>query len=291
MSATIRRGTLVSFDSATWTALVMLDGSLSEVAMAVGEWVPAALLAADDQVAVLLFEDTNNEDGVILGPFGAASNLLAVTGTPANGQVPIGNGIGLTLATLTGTANRVTVTNGAGAITLSGPQDLHASATPTLGGLNLGSASGAATGDLALSGNISGANYVSGTWTPALTGSGTAGTFTYTVRTGEYTRVGNMVFVEGRIAISAIGTPPTGNVRISGLPFAVKSGRLYAVGLARPSTFNYTAGALDLTAWFAGGTTLIQIYESYDNAAASEAVPGNIVANLDITFSGWYRIS
>lgn len=131
MSAAIVRGTLVSFDSSTYLALVMLYGSLAEIEMPVGEWVPKTFLAADDDVAVLLFEETNNEDGVILGPFGAASGLLALTGTPTNGQIPIGNGSGFTLATVTGTANRVTVTNGAGTITLSGPQDLATTSSPT----------------------------------------------------------------------------------------------------------------------------------------------------------------
>ncbi len=156
MTPTLRRGTLVSFNSATWKALVMLDGSLAEVEMAVGEWVPGSLLAADDQVAVLEFAGTNPEDGVILGPFGAASGLLALSGTPTNGQVPIGRASdgALVLAALTGTANRVSVTNGAGSIMLSGPQDVHTAAGPTFGSLNLGSASGAATGELALSGAI-----------------------------------------------------------------------------------------------------------------------------------------
>ena len=154
MTTSIRRGTIVSFEPTTYKALVMLDGSLSEVEMAVGEWVPGSLLAADDQVAVLLFADTNQEDGVILGPFGAASGLLALSGTPSNGRVPIGNGTGLTLAALTGTANRVTVANGAGSITLSAPQDLHTTADPTFDSLCLGSASGAASGELELSGAI-----------------------------------------------------------------------------------------------------------------------------------------
>ncbi len=57
--------------------------------------------------------------------------------TPTNGQLLIGNGSGYTLATLTGTTNRVTVTNGSGTITLSGPQDLHSGASPTFTGLKL----------------------------------------------------------------------------------------------------------------------------------------------------------
>lgn len=53
----------------------------------------------------------------------------------ANGKTLIGNGAGFTLATLTGTANQVIVTNGAGTITLSAPQNLHAAATPSFAGL------------------------------------------------------------------------------------------------------------------------------------------------------------
>lgn len=41
--------------------------------------------------------------------------------------------------TLSGTANRVTVTNGAGTITLSGPQDIHTGASPTFVGATLSS--------------------------------------------------------------------------------------------------------------------------------------------------------
>ena len=138
----IQRGTLVSFDAATYKALVMLAGSLGEVELQVGEWVPKSFLAADDEVAVLFLGAlTDYDDAVVLGPFGAAAALLAITGTPTNGQVPIGSTASgaLALATLTGTANQVTVTNGANAITLSAPQNLHSGASPTFTGLTLSS--------------------------------------------------------------------------------------------------------------------------------------------------------
>jgi hypothetical protein len=82
---------------------------------------------------VLMFDDNNNDDGVILGAYGGAPGLLAITGTPTNGQVPIGRTSdgALVLATLTGTANQIIVTNGAAAITLSAPQDLAAASSPT----------------------------------------------------------------------------------------------------------------------------------------------------------------
>ena len=58
----------------------------------------------------------------------------------ANGQLLIGNGSGYTLGNITGTANQVTVTNGAGTITLGLPQDIATTSTPTFGGLTLNGA-------------------------------------------------------------------------------------------------------------------------------------------------------
>ncbi|MGI8419437.1 MAG: MerR family transcriptional regulator, partial [Candidatus Levyibacteriota bacterium] len=51
--------------------------------------------------------------------------------TATNGTLLIGNGSGYSLATLTGTNNQVNVTNGAGSITLSLPQNIDSTATPT----------------------------------------------------------------------------------------------------------------------------------------------------------------
>lgn len=59
--------------------------------------------------------------------------------TAANGEVLIGNGTGFTKAGLTGTTNQVNVTNGSGTITLSTPQNIHTSATPTFSGMLLSS--------------------------------------------------------------------------------------------------------------------------------------------------------
>lgn len=76
---TIHRASLLSFDAATWTAIARLSGSLGAVTLPVGEWLNSDLLAADDQVAVLLFDDTNPNDGLILGPWGG----LGLVGSPA----------------------------------------------------------------------------------------------------------------------------------------------------------------------------------------------------------------
>ena len=55
--------------------------------------------------------------------------------TAANGQLLIGNGTGFSLSNLTGTANQVVVTNSAGGVTLSLPQSIATTSTPTFGGM------------------------------------------------------------------------------------------------------------------------------------------------------------
>jgi hypothetical protein len=55
-------------------------------------------------------------------------------------------------------------------------------------------------------------DYEEGTWTPSV-----GGTATYSIQTGRYTKVGNLVYVSVNLVISSIGTGST--TEISGLPF------------------------------------------------------------------------
>jgi hypothetical protein len=72
---------------------------------------------------------TLTNGGIILGSGTAVVTVLAQA---VNGQLPIGStGGDPILATITGTANQVVVTNAAGSITLSLPQDIHTGASPT----------------------------------------------------------------------------------------------------------------------------------------------------------------
>jgi hypothetical protein len=70
--------------------------------------------------------------------YSGAGGALTATTAPTNGQILIGStGAAPVKATITGTTNRVTVTNGAGTITLSGPQDLATTSSPTFSNLTL----------------------------------------------------------------------------------------------------------------------------------------------------------
>lgn len=70
--------------------------------------------------------------------YSGVGGALTSTTAPTNGQLLIGStGAAPALATLTGTANQITVTGGAGSVTLAAPQNLHAGASPTFTGLTL----------------------------------------------------------------------------------------------------------------------------------------------------------
>lgn len=59
--------------------------------------------------------------------------------------------------------------------------------------------------------------YAAGTWTPALKFGGAAVGMTYSAQSGYYWRMGGLVYVEGLIVLSALGSS-TGAATITGLP-------------------------------------------------------------------------
>lgn len=63
--------------------------------------------------------------------------------------------------------------------------------------------------------------YTDTTWTPTIAGSSTAGTQTYSVQVGTYTRVGNTIFAFYNITLSALDGATAGGLYIGGLPVAV----------------------------------------------------------------------
>lgn len=78
---------------------------------------------------------TLTDGGILLG---SGTGAITALGVATNGQIPIGdNSTDPILATITGTANQIVVTNAAGSITLSLPQDYDTGATPILGGLTV----------------------------------------------------------------------------------------------------------------------------------------------------------
>ena len=108
---------------------------------------------------------------------------------------------GVTGRIITGTANQISIVEGAGG---GGNPTLSLTSTIYVTGLSFGGTT--------LS------NYATGTFTPTITGSTGNPVNTYTVQVGRYTRIGNRVFFSLNVQISAT-SGGTGVTQVSGLPF------------------------------------------------------------------------
>ena len=129
-------------------------------------------------------------------------------------------------------------------------------------------------------------DYEEGTWSPVISGSTTAGSFTYD-RSGFYTKIGNMVHIHAYINVSTVITTPTGNLSITGLPFASLSFRSTAV------MFTDLRGTTGVTVAQGNiATSVIQIWKNSiatTELVASDLSPAN---GLSIVWSlnGSYRV-
>ena len=207
-----------------------------------------------------------------------ATGAVTATAAATNGQLLIGSTSNPPVAaTLTGTANQVVVTNGAGSVTLSTPQNIATSSSPTFVGLTLTglldiSAAGAGQISFPATQNPSaGANvlddYEEGTWTPS-DQSGAALAFVNVV--GNYIKIGRRVQALGQFQypVTANGNVST----IGNLPFALISNANANVGVLCYTTLAIAAYAVGKAA---SGVT-IGIYSNVTANLTNAQVSGSI---------------
>jgi hypothetical protein len=125
-------------------------------------------------------------------------------------------------------------------------------------------------------------DYEEGTWTPTIIGTTTAGTGTYSFQGGQYTKIGNRVFVEGYLSWSA--HTGTGNMRIGGLPFAISNASFYSSGSigdvnAIALTAENTLAILGVTS-----SSSIEMRQFPTGGGTSAAVPIDTQANISFSF-------
>jgi len=129
-------------------------------------------------------------------------------------------------------------------------------------------------------------DYEEGTWTPTVTAnSGTQPTIVYGARYGSYTKIGNLVTIQGYFNLSSVSGTVSGVAQIGGLPFTISSsGSDYSVGnftgnglnFSRPacpgftrisvSSFGFLSSSLDNTGW---GWETVSIFTSTDEVRLS----------------------
>lgn len=143
-----------------------------------------------------------------------------------------------------------------------------------------------AGGGLTFNGDTAAANalddYEEGTFTPAIRGSSTAGTATYSQQNGIYTKIGRMVQFE--IYVNWSGGTGTGNLQISGLPFTSANSNTFSS--ASISYFNNIALA-------ASGNVPLSYVENSSTVLAFLEMPsgGGVNANVAYSAAGGIQIA
>ena len=117
-------------------------------------------------------------------------------------------------------------------------------------------------------------DYEEGTWTPAITQGWTSVSYTNSFQYGRYTKVGNMVTAWFFLRFS--GTSAGNQVFVGGLPFTTPASDNQSAHRGGALTyFNVPVNAAGaITAYVAGGNTVIQFY-AYDDGGASAVSNAN----------------
>ena len=127
-------------------------------------------------------------------------------------------------------------------------------------------------------------DYEEGAWTPTIEGSTTAGSASYTVRNGQYTKVGRLVYFACYVVWSS-GTG-TGSLKITGLPFATGTG---VINCPNAYIENVTLSANYIAiASMSGGVSTINIDQI--PVGGGSALSVNYDATGNIFISGTYNI-
>lgn len=205
------------------------------------------------------------------------------TGSTANGQLLVGNtSSGWTRATITGTANQVVVTNGDGSITLSLPQSIATSSSPTFATPSLTSATlSALTASRQVFSDgskvLTSTPPAMSTWAPDATGNGAMTATADSVYSARYQRNGNFIEFFVGMSFTVGGTPNTtinipapvsGTAHNTNLTFACAGNDGGGSGLNdlrwRYDGTNFIVFKAGLANWTAGASAAIFIDGKYE---------------------------
>ena len=129
-------------------------------------------------------------------------------------------------------------------------------------------------------------DYEEGTWTPVIIGTSTAGTGTYSVQNGRYTKIGNRVYF-GVYCVWSAHTG-TGDMTMGGLPFTSSGSNFTGVSI-RYSNLTCSTGYI-CTPIVADNRSDIVFQQSAVGAAAS-ALGQALDVSADVIMAGHYFIT
>tara|TARA_B100000424_G_scaffold248738_1_gene222104 strand:+ start:316 stop:921 length:606 start_codon:yes stop_codon:yes gene_type:complete len=191
-----------------------------------------------------------------------------------------------TIATRTGSGN-ITASN-----TIAGTS-ATLSGTLTSTGLITASA-GVAIGGTGSANTLD--DYEEGTFTPVLADASSGGTAaSITSAMGDYTKVGNLVFVNiVFVNINTSGLTSSNQVYVTGLPFVSKTRTLSGANISqhfviRGDQLNVSSDCYGLVGVAVSGGSHLQVNENRDNVADSAfTIAGIVATTADMFISGCY---
>ena len=130
-------------------------------------------------------------------------------------------------------------------------------------------------------------DYEEGNWTPSI-GSLSSGSLTYLTQAGTYTKIGNLVSVQGWIRINAISSPVSSNLTLAGLPFTSDSNSTRASIAFRAVGLTSVTGIIGL--WMIDASTTAYLV-ALNNGAATSLAGSTLANNGEFDFSFSYRAS
>ena len=130
-------------------------------------------------------------------------------------------------------------------------------------------------------------DYEEGTWTPTITGGTTAGSTTYSIQQGHYTKIGDTVQIFGYVVISAANG--SGELRLGGLPFTT-SNVVYSHVAAQTGNLALTANNYCSLAETALNATFMVLIQSPVAGGAAATVVPIANSNIAIYFGGSYKV-
>ena len=137
-------------------------------------------------------------------------------------------------------------------------------------------------------------DYEEGTFTPVLHDAGAASDSSgYSIQVGNYTKIGNRVYVDISLTCTGLGSLTTGDaVRGAGLPFTVSNATNYAsaAALGLASGFASTTAGFNVTGDFNNNVTYLTLHIWDIATGSSYMTVAEFSASGNIHMSGHYRV-
>jgi hypothetical protein len=159
---------------------------------------------------------------------------------------------------------------------------------PLLDQISLLAPTVAGSGDGGTDGPAAPATYLEGTFEPRLTSTLGSADQAYAVQKGQFARIGNLVWIAGRLALAARGTFP-GDVLLKGMPFPVVGLEGEDLGAVMVAAFQgLTVPKAGLQGLPKADTNAIALLGTTSSAQSAPVAEADLGDDFGITFGGWY---